>query len=171
MPRCQSPLLAAAALLVAGMQVGCAGPGRAVTTLDGDLATSCTPADEEGRAVFGISGMRNASVSTAEVTDVQLVDADGMELIGFELRPMDDEDAHVVGLDYDRFGPSAVVLPHEMAGGEEVVTLVGVRVAPGTSGSADAIALSFRGDDGAGEARTLVAMQVVPAGEACDVIG
>lgn len=92
-----------------------------------------------------------------------------MELIGLELRSLNDSNANIVGGDYDRFGPSAIALPQSMANAETYLTLIGVRVEPGASGSADAMALSSRGGDGVGCVETRIAMQVVPAGQACQM--
>ncbi|ROR66787.1 hypothetical protein EDD26_2182 [Agrococcus jenensis] len=119
--------------------------------------------------MFGISTIQNVSGSDVEVSDAGLVGAAGMELIGLELRAMDDTDAHIVGGDYDRFGPSAIALPQSIARAESSVTLIGVRVDPGASGSADGISLSFRGSDGSGEVETLIAMHVVPADQVCEM--
>lgn len=47
------------------------------------------------------------------------------------------------------------------------VTLVGVRVAPGASASADGVGLCFAGSRGAGAAQTLITMEVVSAGDVC----
>jgi len=162
-------IITAAALAAAAVQAGCAGPALsgAVVTLDEAGSTVCSPADADGRTVFGISAIQNVSSSAVEIGDAALVDPGGMELLGLELRATDDPDAYIVGFDYDRFGPSAVALPHQMAGGETAVTLVGVRVAPGASGSADGVTLSFRGNGGGGAVETRIAMQVVPAGEVC----
>lgn len=163
------PLLASAALVAALASTGCSSPGAssAVVALDDSVAISCTPADEQGRAAFGISGIRNVSGTDAQVIAAELVNTVGMELIGLELRPNADQDAHVVGLDYDRYGPEAILLPQSLSGGSDYLTLVGVRAAPGSSGSADAIVLSFRGSDGDGTTQPLIRMEVVPADEAC----
>lgn len=170
----RSTCIAAAALLAAAaMQVGCAGPALdgAIVSLDDGEATVCAPADAQGRAVFGVSSLRNVSGSEVEVSDAQLVNADGMELLGLELRPMDDADANIVGLDYAIYGPDAVALPHVLVSGESAVALVGVRVEPGASGSAEAMTLSFRGQGGDGAVETGIAMQVVPAGAVCELTG
>lgn len=163
------PLFASAALVAASALAACSmtGASSAVVALDDSEAISCAPADEQGRAAFGISGIRNASGNDAEVVAAELVDAEGMELIGLELRPYADQDAHLVGLDYDRYRPQAVVLPQSLSGASDYVTLVGVRVPPGSSGSADAIALSFRASDGDGTTQTLIRMEVVPTDAAC----
>lgn len=165
------PFFVVAALVLAMAGCSLAGASSAVIALDDSEAVSCTPADEQGRAVFGISGIRNASGSDAEVVGAELVNAEGLELIGLEMRPYEDQDAHLVGLDYDRYGPEALVLPQEMSGATDYVTLVGVRAEPGSSGSADAIALTFRASDGDGTAQTLIRMEVVPADGDCQATG
>lgn len=156
------------AAFLAATTAGCA-TSAAVVTLDEPGATVCSPADAEGRAVFGISAIQNVSSADVEVSDARLVAADGMELIGLELRPMSDPDAHIVGLEYDRYGPDAMALPQSIEEAEAYVTLIAVRVEPGASGSAEGVSLSFRGSDGSGEVQTLVSMDVVPAGDACQM--
>ncbi|WP_404313159.1 hypothetical protein LG314_04890 [Agrococcus terreus] len=166
----RSAILVAAALLAAVTQAGCAG-SEALVALDEPGAVVCAPADSDGRAVFGISAIQNVSGSEVEASDAELFGADGMELIGLELRAPDDPDASIVGGDYDRYGPVAIALPQSLAEAESYVTLIGVHVEPGAGGSADGMSLSFRGSDGAGRVETRIRMEVVPSGEVCEMGG
>lgn len=142
----------------------------ALVALDDSPATVCAPADAEGRVVFGVSYVKNESGEPVDVVDVELVGADGMELLGFELRSPDDEDANVVGLDYDEFGPASIALPQQVAAGESRVVLVGVEIRADVGGEADALRITFRSADRAhGTAETSIAMQVVSEGTVCDM--
>lgn len=151
---------------------GCASAADAgaLVALDDSSGTVCTPADAEGRAAFGISYVENQSGEPVEVIEVELVGAEGMELLGFELRSPDGQDANAVGMDYDEFGPPSIALPQQVAAGESRVALVGVAVSADAGGEADALRITFRSSTGVqGTAETSIAMQVAPEGTACDM--
>lgn len=131
---------AALAAVVAMLVVGCTAPARLAALDDGEAA-SCTPADAQGRAAFGLSGIENATAGELVVVGAELIGAEGVELLGLELRPMQDESAHIVGLDYEAFGPAAIREPIRVPAGASRVVLVGLRLDGAAAGSAQALRL------------------------------
>lgn len=110
----------------------------------------------------------NASASVIEIVDSEFVEDHGLELLAVELASMDDVDAHVVGMDYDRFGPSESAGETTIAAGEDRVVLLGVRVTGDATGSAAAVRLRSVTADGAMHSLdTGIAIEVVPHGQVC----
>lgn len=146
---------------------GCSVAGAALVSLEDGEASICTPSDDEGRAVIGITQVENTSAVDVVVRGIELVEADSLELIGAALRPGDDPDALIVGLPYDRHGPSALSGPLRVGAGEVVTVLLGLGADADGRGTADGVRLMY---DDAGVARSVVtttSLELVPAGTVC----
>ena len=161
----------AAVICGIGMISGCSLllDAEGLVSLEGGTGLNCTPADEQGRASIGFSHIANQSTHSLSVLEAELVDADGLELIGLELLPPDDPYAHFVGYDYDVYGPEALHGPLEVAAGEERVVVVGLSNGTDRLGSAEGVELTYQLTNGIGTStvQTSYALQVVPHGEVC----
>lgn len=159
------------AIVLAAMLSGCSqlsGGGPLVSLEDG-TGLNCTPADAEGRAMIGFSHVANESGRSLSIVGAELIDAQGLELIGFELRQPDDPDAHMVGASYDDFGPGAFSGPIAVGAGEELVVVVGLSNLGDELGSAKGVELTYQAAGGSGTRtmQTAYALEVAPAGEVC----
>lgn len=157
--------LAALAVVLAG---GCAS-AAALRVLDDGETTVCAPADELGRAAFGISTVQNTTADEIVVVGAEPIRAEGVELLGVELRPADEEDSYGVGVDYAAFGPRAAGERAAIPAGEQRVVVVGLQHRGGAVGAADGVRQRTQRADGSWTALadTRIALQVVAAGSTC----
>lgn len=169
--RTRSVLSFVGSAVLASLASGCAGqfgPGTLVVLEEGS-GLICTPADEHGRAMFGVHHVKNESSSTVNLVDVELIEPDGLELLGVDLLPQDDPHANVVGGDYEIFGPEVFSDWIEIGGGEQRVAVFGVGLTAEQAGSTAGIKLLYStfGMTTRGAAETAFTFQVVPFGQVC----
>ncbi len=105
------------------------------------------------------------------VTAVTLVDPDGLELIGHDFGPADDDESYsayaIVGGDYDTLGPPDDPVSTLTAGHSYLVE-VGLAAAP-EGGATHGVEIEYRvhASNDTRTVQTAVTMQVAAAGEVC----
>lgn len=148
---------------------GCGGSISVLESMDGTGVEVCTPQQQgTGRAVIAISEFKVTGDRDVTVTEVALVDAQGLELVGYDFGDFEDPDFRIVGYDYETHGPPAQFTETTLRAGNSYVIKVGL-AAGKEGGSASAVAVKYRAGDYAPVAtlRTQIEMQVAAAGEVC----
>lgn len=143
---------------------GCSGAG-ALQSADGEGITVCTPQDALGRVIFGVSFLQNTSSRSVMVTDMELVDAEGLVLIGGLVLDLDDPMAHYVGNEWETRGPGPVTNTEVQPGARKALT-VGLQ-AQESGGSARAVRIAYLDQHRRHTVDTRIEMVVVPAGGKC----
>lgn len=148
---------------------GCGGSIGVMESMDGTGVEVCAPQEEgTGRAVIAMSELRVIGDRDVTVTEVALVDPEGLRLLGHDFGAFEDPDFRRVGFDYTTFGPPTSPTTQTLEAGEAYVLKVGLEGGP-SGGSSPAVAISYRLNETSRveTMHTLIAMRVAAAGEVC----
>lgn len=132
----------------------------------GSDATVCVPVGSDNLAVIGLDALVNDGEEPATVTGIELVDADGIELVGGTLVLNEGDDAVTgawTGGEEGRVDQTyAPVAPEE-----QVTVQVTVRMMAKAEASAEALRVSYESGGDQGTVETKTSILLAPAGAVC----
>lgn len=159
----------AVAATTALVVLGWAAPSHALGGGTAASGTSCTPSQEDGRLGISVVQARNTTSGVATITGVELLDAEGLEVVGFALRAEDEPDASFVGLPLEEMGSTPSVAPVDLAPGASA--FVAVELETTTTGGAHVggirVQYTVDGRFGAGSVDFGMDVTTPPDGETC----
>lgn len=132
----------------------------------GDSSAVCTPQDEEGRAVISLDLLRNDGSGAVTVSELVLVNADGLRIIAAGTYDVEDDPPYSGVNSYEgRNGPEGFEFDAVESGQTVELTLVLEALPAG--GHADAVEVVYSSGRSQRSVQTTMSVELAPAGEWC----